>query len=83
MLEGNMMIRRLEGHEAIDVAEAFGQPLCKYADPVEGARTDLTVAEAREVAREDPRLVYLDVAAMDHEDLVLANLALIEMLLAD
>jgi hypothetical protein len=52
---------RLVGREAIGVAEAFGLPLAKYSDPVEDARMDLTVAEARRVAREDPRLVYLDI----------------------
>jgi hypothetical protein len=56
------MTIRLEGPEAIDVAEAFGLPLCKYADPTEDARTDLTVNEARRVATEqDVWLIYLDV----------------------
>jgi hypothetical protein len=76
-----MILRRLLGHEAIDVAEVFGMTLDKYADPIEGARTGLTPAEARLVAREDPHLVYLDVAAMDHDDLVRANLDLIDQIL--
>jgi hypothetical protein len=65
---------RLEGRVAIDVAEAFGLPLSKYSDPVEDART-LTPAEAREVAREDPRLVYVDVDTLDIAAMMLAVMA--------
>jgi hypothetical protein len=59
------MTIRLEGHDAIDVAEVLGLTLCKYADPIIGARTGLTPARAYEVAREDPRLIYLDIDALD------------------
>ena len=52
---------RLTGHEAIEYAEAHGLTLCKYADPVEDAREDLSVEEAGEIAREDPGLVYVSV----------------------
>lgn len=52
---------KLRGHEAITYAEAHGLRLAKYADPVEDARQDLTPEEARKIAREDPRLIYLDI----------------------
>lgn len=52
---------RLAGHDAIDYAVAHGLQLCKHADPMEEARNDLTVSEAREVAAQDAGLVYLDV----------------------
>lgn len=53
---------RITGNLAIDYAEARGALVQKYADPIEGARDDLTVAEARAVAAEDPSLLYVDVA---------------------
>jgi hypothetical protein len=61
------MTIRLKGHDAIVVAEAFGLPLCKHAD---------------EGAREDPRLIYIDVdyaalaqqvAAAPTEDIAVAR----------
>jgi len=51
---------RLEGYDAITYAEANALALSKYNDPTEDAREDLTVEEARAVAREDPRLIYID-----------------------
>jgi hypothetical protein len=33
--------------------------LSKYADPIEGARDDLTPSEAEEVCQEDPNLIYI------------------------
>ena len=59
--EEEVVTMRLTGHEAIEYAEAHGLTLCKYADPVEDAREDLSVEDAAEIAREDPGLVYLDV----------------------
>jgi hypothetical protein len=53
---------RLEGHEAIEYAEAHGLTLSKYSDPTEDARDGLTLDEARAVAREDPMLVYMESA---------------------
>ena len=50
----------LTGHDAIAFAERHGTPLCKHADPVEGARVDVTVDEARAIAREDAGLLYVD-----------------------
>lgn len=53
---------RLHGRAAIDYAEARGLPLCKYADPTEGTRADLTTSEAEDVAREDEGLIWIDTA---------------------
>ena len=33
--------------------------VCKYADPTEGYREGLTLDEAREVAAEDPGLLFI------------------------
>lgn len=50
----------LTGYAAIEYAEARDLPLRKYADPTEDARDDLTVEEAREVAAEDPSLIWVE-----------------------
>jgi hypothetical protein len=71
------MTLRLRGREAICTAEALGLRLNKYADQTEGTQTGLTVEEAREVAREDPRLVYVDV---DLDSLVLDDALAVLML---
>lgn len=55
------MTLRLTGYQAIEYAEAGQLPLSKYNDPTEDARQDLTPAQARKVASEDPSLIYLDV----------------------
>jgi len=52
---------KLSGHEAIEYAEANDLPLSKYADPTEDAREGLTTEEAREIAREDPSLIFVEV----------------------
>lgn len=53
---------RLTGQDAIRYAEAHESVrLCKYTDPTEEAREGLTVEEAREVAREDPELIWCSV----------------------
>ena len=52
---------KLHGWDAIEAAERMGLRLHKYADPTEDARADLTVAEARRVAREDPSLLWVHV----------------------
>ena len=50
------------GYLALSFAEFHGiSRLCKHADPVEGRRDDLTLAEAREIAAIDPGLIYLEV----------------------
>lgn len=38
--------------------------LRKYSDPTEGARS-VTLDEAREIAKEDPNLIYLDDTSQD------------------
>lgn len=49
----------LTGMKAIEAAERDPSlALAKYADPVDGARL-VTASEAREIAREDPGLIYL------------------------
>jgi hypothetical protein len=48
----------IRGSEAIRIAERDGVTLSKYADPVEGFRPRITVAEARDIVREDAGLVY-------------------------
>ena len=59
----DLMGEGLTGSAAIEYAEEYGLSLCKYGDPTEGPRSGLTVSEAREVATEDPGLIYLvDVA---------------------
>lgn len=47
------------GLDAIAIAEELGLTLSKYADPTEDARDGLTPDEAREVAKEDPSLIYI------------------------
>lgn len=50
----------LTGTDAIDFAEEHGLTLSKHEDPIEEARDGLTVEEAREVASEDPALIYVE-----------------------
>ncbi len=54
-------MKRIEGIEAIEYATLYNKTLCKYTDTTEEAREGLTVDEAREIASEDPGLVYLDI----------------------
>jgi hypothetical protein len=60
---------RIRGLDAISYADHLGGSigLSKHADPVEGERHGLTQDEAREVARVDASLIYLD-ADTDHPD---------------
>lgn len=51
---------RLNAHDAIAYAERYGLTLDKHADPTEPARDGLTPDQAREIATEDPSLIYLD-----------------------
>jgi hypothetical protein len=51
---------KVTGMQAIEMAERDGLTLNKYADPTEGARDGLSIEEAREIAKEDPELIYLD-----------------------
>ncbi len=54
---------RLHGNEAIEFAQENGLTLSKYNDAISGPATDLSVDEAREIAREDSGLIYIDVNA--------------------
>ena len=51
---------QLTGFTAIEFAAANGLTVAKYADPTEGARDGLTVSEAREIAAEDPGLIWIE-----------------------
>jgi hypothetical protein len=53
-----MKTYKIAGAEAIRIAERDGLTLHKYSDPVEGARV-VSLDEARDIAREDPGLVYV------------------------
>lgn len=52
----------LTGLDAIDHATQEGLLLNKYADPTEGPREGLSVAEALEIAAEDASLIWVEVA---------------------
>ena len=52
---------RLHGIKAIEWAKANDLELCKYNDPIENERFDLTIDEAMDIYREDPGLIYIDV----------------------
>lgn len=58
-LLGVSTMKTINGYEAIRASDATGVQLHKYADPTEGSR-ELTIAEACEIAKEDPSLVYCD-----------------------
>lgn len=55
----------LTGRAAIEFAAANSLTLNKYADPVEGARTGLMVAEAREIAAQDAGLIWIEVSRIE------------------
>lgn len=47
------------GHEAIELATKDSSvTLNKYADPTEDARENISIEDAREIAKEDPSLIY-------------------------
>jgi len=52
---------KIHGQAAIDFAKKNEIYLCKYSDPVEDAREDLTVDEAEEVIKVDPSLIWIEV----------------------
>lgn len=53
------MTQTLTGYDAIEFAYYHTELLCKHADPLEGARSDLGVEEAVEIAREDDSLIWI------------------------
>jgi hypothetical protein len=59
---------RLTGRDAIDYAREHNLTLCKYNDPIEWERDDLSIEEAEVVAREDAGLIYLDLIEGLHLD---------------
>ncbi len=54
---------RLAGDDAVDYARKHDLLLCKFTDPTEEHRDDVTPDEAEDIMREDPALIYLDVPA--------------------
>lgn len=48
----------LTGYAAIEYVAAHGGDLGKFADPIEDAIYPLSLASARDIAREDPSLIY-------------------------
>ena len=60
---------KLKGEQAIKYVEQLGGSigLSKYADPTEGARDGVDVDEARQIAKEDPSLIYF-MADSTHPD---------------
>lgn len=54
------------GREAVERAIKYGVPVNKYEDPIEGAASDLTAAQANAVIAEDPSLLWADVPCCDH-----------------
>ena len=53
----------VRGLAAIEYAERHGLRCRKAADPTEDARSGLSTAEARQIAREDPSLITVDTGA--------------------
>ncbi len=60
-------MKKLTGIAAINAADATCCNLYKYADPTDDAR-EVTVEEAREIAREDASLLFFWVYDGDHGD---------------
>ena len=52
---------RLKGFDAISYAEQEGLTLNKEADPIDGPRSGLTIAEAEAIESATPGLIWLDV----------------------
>jgi hypothetical protein len=52
---------KLTGFDAITYAEREGLSLNKSADPIDDARTGLSVAEAEAIASEDPTLIWVEI----------------------
>jgi len=54
----------LSGWKALEYARAYaaspGLVISKYADPIESSRAGLTLAEAEQIAKEDPGLIWIE-----------------------
>lgn len=56
-----MKTNKTTGWQAIEAKENNSSVrLNKYADPIEDAREDLTIQDAREIAQIDPSLIYAE-----------------------
>jgi hypothetical protein len=55
-----MKTKYIRGWSAIDLVESRPMEfsLCKFSDPISGAESDISTDRAREIAREDPSLIY-------------------------
>lgn len=62
VLDGGRVAQRIVGRAAIQRAEAEGITLSTYTDPTAEGRDGVSVEEARDIAREDPSLVYMVVS---------------------
>ena len=61
----------LRGWQALEYAAEYPTAqICKYADPTDGARTGLTLDEAKEIGKVDPALIWIldDVTAEQYAD---------------
>lgn len=52
------MNTKLTGYDALNYAEAHGLKLIKSADAIESERYGMSIHEAREIAAQDPSLIY-------------------------
>jgi hypothetical protein len=51
---------KLTGYEAIEAKKNDNRViLCKYADPIEDARENISLEDAEEISLEDPSLIYI------------------------
>jgi hypothetical protein len=58
--ERRRKMKTLIGYEAIEAKKNNDSVvLNKHADPIEDARYDISVADAEEIASEDPSLIYV------------------------
>ena len=62
-------MKKLHGREAIEYAEATGAVLHHYTTPIEDATDGISQEKAREIAREDPSLVWCEAAERDSNEL--------------
>ena len=55
-----MTKRIITGRSAVEHARTYGRLLSKYTDPIEEARSDISVVAAEEIISEDPNLIYIE-----------------------
>ena len=67
---------KLTGHDAIAAKELDASVvLCKYNDPIESARDNISIEDARGIAREDPSLIYTAPDLLTERDALRRELA--------